>query len=93
VPKRTTSYRDPLLQDLRNPTEAANYLNAAFEDSEETFLAALRDVATAQLRSMADIAEQVGVSRESLYRMTSETGNPTSSNLSAVWLDGAPHHN
>jgi probable addiction module antidote protein len=84
MPKRTGSYRDALLQDLRNPVEAANYLNAAFEDSEEVFLAALRDVATSQLRSMSDIAEQVGVSRETLYRIMAETGNPTFSNLTAV---------
>lgn len=47
--KLTKSYRDDLLKDLQNPSEAAQYLNAALEDgSEEMFLMALRDVAEAR---------------------------------------------
>lgn len=80
MPKRTKSYRDALLEDLKDPAEAAHYLNAAFEDSEETFLAALRDVVAAQPRPMNEIASNVGISRESLYRLT----NPTFSSLSGV---------
>ena len=48
MPKRSTDYRKTLLEDLRNPVEAANYLNAAMEDSPEMFLTALRDVAEAR---------------------------------------------
>lgn len=75
MPKRTTDYRNALLEDLRDPVEAANYLNAALEDSPEMFLSALRDVAEA--RQMAKVAETAGVSRESLYRMLKLSGNPT----------------
>jgi probable addiction module antidote protein len=82
MPKRTTDYRSALLEDLRNPMEAAYYLNAALHDSEEAFLLALRDVAEA--RQMAKIAENVGVSRESLYRMLTASGNPTYRNFFGV---------
>jgi probable addiction module antidote protein len=82
MPKRTADYRTALLEDLKDPREAADYLNAALRDSEEAFLVALRDVAEA--RQMAKIAETVGVSRESLYRMLSASGNPTYRNFFGI---------
>ena len=48
----------------------------------ESFLVALRDVAEA--RQMAKVAKEAGVAREALYRMLSETGNPTLNSLCAV---------
>jgi probable addiction module antidote protein len=57
-------------------------LNAALDDSEEMLLVALRNVAEA--RQMSKVAEGAGVNRESLYRMLSETGNPTYSSLTGV---------
>jgi len=82
MPKRTTDYRSALLDDLKDPREAAHYLNAALRDSEEALLVALRDVAEA--RQMAKIAQTVGVSRESLYRMLSASGNPTYRNFFGI---------
>jgi probable addiction module antidote protein len=76
MPKRTTSFRDELLADLADPQEAASYLNAALEESEEMFLVALRDVAEA--KQIAKVAEGAGVARESVYRMLTAKGNPTS---------------
>jgi probable addiction module antidote protein len=75
MPKRTTDFREDLLADLADPEEAAHYLNAALEDSEEMALVALRDVAEA--RQMARVAEKAGVAREALYRMLRRSGNPT----------------
>ncbi len=75
MPKRSTDYRNSLLEDLKDPIEAAHYLNAALDDSPEMFLSALRDVAEA--RQMAKVAEGAGISRESLYRMLKTSGNPT----------------
>jgi probable addiction module antidote protein len=80
--KRTRPYRESLLEDLQSPGEAAEYLNAALEDSDEMFLVALRDVAEA--KRMTKIACQVGVARETLYRMLSRRGNPTYSNLAGL---------
>jgi probable addiction module antidote protein len=68
--------------DLQNPEEAALYLNAALEDSDEMFLLALRDVAEA--RQMARVAEVAGIARESIYRMLAGTGNPTYNNLLGI---------
>lgn len=79
---KTSSYRDDLLADLTDPAEAAAYLNAALEDSQEAFLVAMRNVA--QARQMATVAKSAGVQRESLYRSLSEGGNPTLSTLSSV---------
>lgn len=64
------------------PQEAAHYLNAALEDSEELFLIALRDVAEA--KQMARVAESAGVARESIYRMLTVKGNPTCSTLLGI---------
>jgi probable addiction module antidote protein len=82
--KKTKSYRDWLTRKLSDPERAARYVTAAAEDSEGMFLKALRKVAEAQARPMKEIAEACGVSRESLYRMLSETGNPSSENRRAI---------
>ena len=82
MPKRTTDFREDLLADLADPQEAAHYLNAALEDSEEMALVALRDVAEA--RQMARVAGEAGVAREALYRMLRKTGNPTYSSLMGI---------
>jgi probable addiction module antidote protein len=82
MPKLSTDYRSGLLEDLKDPVEAANYLNAALRDTEEMFLLALRDVA--ESRQMAKVAAKTGVSRESLYRMLSPSGNPTYQNFFGI---------
>jgi probable addiction module antidote protein len=82
VPKRTTDFREDLLADLADPVEAARYLNAALEDTEQMVLVALRDVA--ESRQMSRVAEGAGVARETLYRMLSQNGNPTYSNLMSI---------
>jgi len=53
---KTESYRESLLESLRNPEEAAQYLNACLEDEDaRVFLLALRDVADARggIRSLS----------------------------------------
>jgi probable addiction module antidote protein len=82
MPKRVTDYRKTLLDGLSDPLEAAHYLEAALEDSDEMFLVALRDVAEA--RQMAKVAEHAGVAREALYRMLREKGNPTYKSLASI---------
>jgi probable addiction module antidote protein len=83
MPKRTGDYRSALLEDLKEPREAALYLTEALRESEEMFLMALRDVAEA--RQMAKVAEGAGIARESLYRMLSPSGNPTYHNLIGIF--------
>lgn len=80
--KKTSSYHENLIEDLKDPQEAASYLNAALEDSDEMFLKALRNVAEAH--QVANVAEEAGVSRESIYRMLRESGNPTYHSLVGI---------
>ncbi len=82
MPKRTGDYREGLLKSLLDPNEAAQYVNAALEDSDQMFLVALRDVAEA--RQMAKVASEAGLSREAIYRTLSETGNPRYKSLRGI---------
>jgi len=43
----TRSYQSELLKQLRDPNEAAEYLNACYHDSEEVFFVGLRNVVEA----------------------------------------------
>jgi probable addiction module antidote protein len=83
MPKRTSNYNSWQLEKLLNPETAAAYLSAAISDSPEMFRKALRNVA--QARQMAKVAREAGVTRESLYRATSDIGNPTLDTLASVF--------
>jgi probable addiction module antidote protein len=79
---RSRSYKETLLQRLRDPEEAAAYLDAALEEGDkDVFLLALRDVAEARLGGIGELAQQAGLNRESLYRTLSEQGNPELASL------------
>jgi probable addiction module antidote protein len=79
----TAKYEDGLKASLRNPDEAAAYLNAALEENDqEIFLLALRDIAEA--RGFSQVAQDAQLNRENLYRMLSPTGNPQLSSLNAL---------
>ena len=72
---------------LNTAQDVADYLDAVIEDAlehDDTSLiaAALGDVARA--KGMKEIAEQTGLSRESLYRALSAEGNPTLATLQGV---------
>lgn len=82
MPRRTRPYRARLLDSLNIPEEAANYLNAALDDSPEMFLTAVKDVA--QAHEMARVAREAGIQRETLYRSFSAAGNPTLDTLLSV---------
>jgi probable addiction module antidote protein len=77
------NYRTELLKQLKDPAEAAEYLNACMNDSEEVFLLALRDVVEAS-GGMANIAKKTDLNRENLYRSLSKKGNPKLSSLSSI---------
>ncbi|HPB70576.1 MAG: putative addiction module antidote protein [Syntrophales bacterium] len=74
--KRTSAYKEELLTALRDPEEAAAYLNAALEDAnQEVFLLALKDVIAAR-GGISRFADKVDLNRVSLYRTLSKRGNP-----------------
>lgn len=81
---KNSDYRNDLLADLRNDLGyAAEYLSAAYADSREAFLVALRDVAEAQ-KGMASVAKEARINRENLYRTLSKRGNPTIGTIGSV---------
>ena len=82
--KRSIDYRATLLESLKDPAEAVEYLRAALDEGDmpEVFLLALRNVAEA--RGMQRLAEAAHLNRESLYRMLSKNGNPELRSLHAL---------
>ncbi len=86
MPKRTKRYEEKLIEDLKNPREAAAYLNAHLEgdegDADELFLMALRDVAKAY--GFGAVAAKAELGRESLYKTLSESGNPKWATMKAL---------
>jgi len=74
--KKVTTYQDDLIESLKDPKEAAAYLNAAVEEEDQAlFLLALRNVAEAH-GGMSSISQKSKLNRENLYRMLSKKGNP-----------------
>src|SRR3972149_767380 len=81
---KSRSYQSNLLEALKDPNEAVEYLNAALEDGEpEVFLLALRDVVDTY-GGMGKLAASTSLNRENLYRMLSTKGNPEFFSLSTV---------
>ena len=77
-------YRDELLKAIKDPDEAAHYLNACLQDENpKVFLMALRDVAEAH-GGMRKLSQRAELNRESLYRMLSGRGNPSLGSLVSV---------
>src|ERR1039457_1341834 len=76
------SYKEGLHRRLRNDELAANYLQAALEDSQAAFLVALKNVLDA--RTVAADARASKVNREHIYQMLSDGGNPTLKSLQKI---------
>lgn len=79
---RSRSYKDGLYRRLQDNTHALNYLQAALEDSHDTFLAALKNVLDA--RNLSEIARKSNLDRGNIYRMLTEGGNPTLMSLDKI---------
>ena len=80
---RNVSYQGYLLESLKDPEEAAAYIEAVLElDDSAALLLALRQVAKAH--GMAEVARRADVGEKSLFRALSETGNPTLDTVTKV---------
>ena len=76
--------RPHLLKWLKDPANAAAYVEAALEEGDEAgLLQALRNVAEAR-GGVARIAQKTGLNREALYRTLSKRGNPQLKSLTAI---------
>ena len=84
----TQDYRIDLLKRLANPEYAAQYLKAAFDETmidgnKSAFLLALKNVVEAN-GAIQTVAKEASSSRQHLYRILSEEGNPTLETLTSV---------
>ena len=77
-------YESLLIRQLKDPSEAAAYLEAVIEEGDPAALMlALRQVADAQ-GGVATIARRAKLTREATYRMLSKSGNPELRSLRAL---------
>ena len=73
---RDSNFSDYLTGALKDPAEAAAYIEAAIElDDPAALLVAMRHVA--QAHGMAEVTRRAGIGEKSLFRALSPTGNPT----------------
>jgi len=74
--QRDTSYDDYMGESLKDPAEAAAYVEAVMElDDPAALLVALRHVAKAH--GMAEVARRADVGDKMLFKALSAEGNPT----------------
>jgi probable addiction module antidote protein len=82
--KLSDDYRNKLLKRLNDPSYAVGYLNAVLEEDDPVaFLLALRDVADAR-GNLAGLSREAELTRESLYKILSERGNPNLNSLHSI---------
>ncbi len=81
---RLRDYREDLMERLKNPDYAAEYLAQVLASKDKAaFLVALKDVVEAT-GGMSLMAKRVGLKRPSLYKVFSKRGNPTLETLQAI---------
>ncbi len=74
------SFKETLMEDLKDPQYAKMYLSVALETYEQdkdstAFLKALRDVVEAR-GGMTQLSKKTNLNRENLYKVLSSKGNP-----------------
>ena len=73
---RDASFDDYMTESMKDPAEAAAYIEAVMElDDPAALLVALRHVAKAH--GMAEGARRANVGEKTLFKSLSENGNPT----------------
>ena len=80
--RRSRPYEEGLYKWLQDDKEAACYLEIALEDSQHAFRVALKNVLEA--RNLAEVARASKLDRANIYRMLSDTGNPTLKSLDKI---------
>ena len=78
-------YLPKLLERLKDPEYAVDYLTEVLQhESQEAFLIALKHVIEARGERVSDLADAIGLTRQGLYKMLSDDGNPRLSTLSQL---------
>lgn len=82
--KKSASYQEYLTDSLKNPKEAAAYLDAVLEDGDpKLLLLALKNLAEAE-GGMTKVAKRAKLNRVTLYRTLSPKGNPTFASITKI---------
>ena len=77
-------HRPKLIEWLKDPRNAVAYVEAVLDEGDSKgLMQALRNVAEAQ-GGIAAVAERAGLSRETLYRTLSKSGNPQLLSLTRI---------
>ena len=80
---RDASFDDYIVKTMKDPAEAAAYIEAAIElDDPAALLVALRQVAKAH--GMAEVARRADVGDKVLFKALSADGNPTLTTIHKV---------
>lgn len=80
---RDASFDDYIVKTMKDPAEAAAYIEAAIEmDDPAALLVALRQVAKAH--GMAEVARRADVGDKVLFKALSPDGNPTLTTIHKV---------
>ena len=84
---RHMDYQDYLNKKLKDSEEfALAYLNEALADEDQrVFLLALKDVIEAQGHEISGIAQDAHLSRQNIYRILSNKGNPKWRSLTSLF--------
>ncbi|MBY0353235.1 hypothetical protein K2W90_02615 [Candidatus Babeliales bacterium] len=79
-------YQELLFERLQDPEIALGYLNQALlDDDQRVFLLALKDVLQARGEDITALAKAIDMSRPSIYRMLSKSGNPRWDSLAPIF--------
>lgn len=74
--KSATNFESDLMEKLRDPQFASNYIMSAIVDNDMDFLPiALGDVAKAH--GISKLSEKTGINRRTLYKVFDEKGHPS----------------
>lgn len=79
------NYEDKIKERLKDSDYAVEYLtNVLANESQESFLIALKDVIEARGTQISKLSEEAGISRQALYHLLSDKGNPTLSTFVSI---------
>jgi len=82
---KTEDYRKSLFKRLKDPEYAVGYLTDVLaNESQKAFLTALRDVIEARDENFSALSERSGITRQGLYQVLSESGNPRLSTIKEI---------
>ncbi len=80
---RDESYEDWLIESLKNPAEAAAYVDAVIDlNDAPSLMVALRQVAKA--KGMSEVTRKAALGEKSLFKMLTPQGNPRISTMQNV---------